>query len=456
MAGALSIAFRLALEGALAWALAAALLRAGPGRRLALPLAGAITAGVMVGAAAFTVARGRGLDANDVAPLLRRIAHLDAFALLAGAALLRHATAEALFAPGWRARAAEAILLAGGLVWLLPEGGFLAARFSELAVLRGARGPIALGVVAGFASAAAAGASLGWAFRRAGLARALTPSSLLALLFGLKMAGVAALAVDAHTVPAALEAVIGRAIHDGVHLAFVMFQVPDHPFLKDQAYQLILFLFDPASHAVVAAMVLALPLAAAWVAFLRRPSPPPPEGARKPERRILRAAFRRRGRLAGAAFAAGIALAAGGIAAAEARSSELYDPVAEPVADDGAGSVVVALKDPFGAQAADRMRKFVYAAGTRSITFFTMRRPDGSLAAALDLCDICQPKGYAQLGREYVFCKYCRTPIPVGSVGQAGGCNPIPIPGATVKGALLLVPRDALVAAWEKGMADKR
>ncbi len=117
--------------------------------------------------------------------------------------------------------------------------------------------------------------------------------------------------------------------------------------------------------------------------------------------------------------------------------------------------MIVPLASPFGGDG-DRMRKFVYTTDGRAVTFFVVRRGDGALTAALDLCDICQPKGYAQMGRDYVFCKYCKTPIPVGTVGQPGGCNPIPIPGAQVKGSLLLISRAELVAAWEKGMAGKR
>jgi uncharacterized membrane protein len=59
------------------------------------------------------------------------------------------------------------------------------------------------------------------------------------------------------------------------------------------------------------------------------------------------------------------------------------------------------------------------------------------------------------MGAGYVYCKYCKTPIPSSTVGQPGGCNPIPIPHQ-LAGSVLLVPRDALVAAWTKGMADKR
>ena len=127
----------------------------------------------------------------------------------------------------------------------------------------------------------------------------------------------------------------------------------------------------------------------------------------------------------------------------------------EPVVDDGAGRIIVPLGDPLKS-ADERMRKWVYSAAGRAVTFFTIRRPDGTLAAALDVCDICQPKGYAQMGTGYVFCKYCKTPIPSATVGQPGGCNPIPIPDAVVEGAVLVIPRDKLVAAWTKRMESER
>jgi uncharacterized membrane protein len=244
-------------------------------------------------------------------------------------------------------------------------------------------------------------------------------------------------------------------VHDAVHLAFVQLQVPDHPYLEERVYQAILVVLDPSFHDALAALAVIAPLGVALAAFLRRVPPALAAGARDPERRLARAAFRRRSRAVGAAFGVAAALSAASVVAARARGDELYDPVPEPVVDDGAGTVIVPLGGPL-AGGDDRMRKWVHAAGGRAITFFTVRRPDGSLVAALDLCEICQPKGYAQMGPGYVFCKYCKAPIPVDTVGQPGGCNPVPIPGAIVRGAALLVPRDRLVAAWEKAMADKR
>ena len=322
-------------------------------------------------------------------------------------------------------------------------------------VLRGAAWPILLSAAAGIALAVALGALLAWVWERAGLARAVTPSSFLALLFALALAGIGPTALGAHTLPAALSGAIGRALHDGVHLAFVTFQVPDHPFLRVGAYQAILFAFEPSTHALAAIAVLGLPLVLALAAFLRRPAPVVAPEARPPERRLVRAAFVRESRLGATAFVLSAIVLVAAIRAEGARADALYDPLPEPAVDDGAGQVIVPLASPFGGDG-DRMRKFVYTTDGRAVTFFVVRRGDGALTAALDLCDICQPKGYAQMGRDYVFCKYCKTPIPVGTVGQPGGCNPIPIPGAQVKGSLLLISRAELVAAWEKGMAGKR
>lgn len=451
----LETTFLVALDGALAWTLAALLLRAGGERRIALPFAVSLAAGLALGAGAFFAVLGRGLALGDVAPTVHRLVHLNGFALLAGALALRRVSAAGLFATAGRRGATEAVLLLGGLLWLLPQGLFLASSLRDEVVLRGAAWPILLPAAAGLAAAAALGALLAWAWGRAGIARALTPSSFLALLFALALAGIGPTALGAHTLPAALAGSIGRALHDGVHLAFVTFQVPDHPFLRDGAYQAVLFAFEPSTHTLAAIGVLGLPLALALGAFLRRPAPAAAPETRAPERRIARAAFLREGRLGATAFVLAGVVLVGAIRAEGARADTLYDPLPEPAIDDGAGQVIVPLASPLGG-GDDRMRKFIYMAGGRAVTFFVVRRGDGQLVPALDLCEICQPKGYAQMGRDYVFCKYCKTPIPVSTVGQPGGCNPIPIPGALVKGSLLLIPRDALVQTWEKGMVDKR
>jgi hypothetical protein len=454
MAEAFGLTLRVALDGAVAWALASLLLRRHGARRLLAPLAAALALGLAVGAGAFVAAHARGLALTDLAPSLRRVTHLVGAALLAASFLLRGQPGARLFSAPLRPLS-ESALLAGALLFLLPQGVHLASLLRDAAIARGTAAPVLAWAALGALAAAAAGLLLAAAWRRAGFDLAVTPASLLALLFAVALAGVGPTALGAHTLPAALSGAIARAIHDGVHLAFVTFQVPDHPFLSDAAYQAILFAFDPRTHALATLTVLGAPLLLSALAFQRRPRPDAPPDARPPARRVLLAAFRREGRAVATSFALALLVLAGVVRAEGARADALYDPLPEPAADDGAGSVIVPLASPLGGRDA-RMRKFVYSGDGRAVTFFVVRRGDGALTAALDLCEICQPKGYAQMGAGYVFCKYCKTPIPVGTVGQPGGCNPIPIPGVELKGSLLVIPRATLLATWEKGMADKR
>jgi high-affinity iron transporter len=60
------------------------------------------------------------------------------------------------------------------------------------------------------------------------------------------------------------------------------------------------------------------------------------------------------------------------------------------------------------------------------VRFFAIRRPDGSIAVALDACQICGAKGYYQQGAQ-LFCRNCDAPINIASLGARGGCNPIPL-----------------------------
>ncbi len=454
MSDAFLAAFRVGLEGAIAAALAWALLRGGPLRKLAAPFAAAVAGGLAVGVGIAWTAAARGLSARDLAPQLHRTEHLFAVGLAGLVLLARGRSAEGL-AEGRGRLGVEAVALAVGLLVLLPEGAFLAGHLRDAAILGGAAAPIALGAAGGLALAAAAGGLAAFLWARAGAGRFLSPAAVLALLLALEIAGVAAGAVEAHTLPRALAGWTSRSVHDAVHLLFVVMQVPDHAFLEEWAYQLILKFLEPAVHAALAALAVAAPIAVAARAFLRRPAPVVDAAARAPERRVARARFLRASRLGAASFAAALVISSAAIWSAAAGTEELYEPIPEPVVDDGGGSIVVPLGGPL-AGGDDRMRKWVYAAGRHAVTFFTIRRPDGSLAVALDLCEICQPKGYAQMGTGYVFCKYCKTPIPVVTVGQPGGCNPIPVRGATLRGSVLLLPRDAVVRAWETAMAGKR
>jgi hypothetical protein len=448
----LGAAFLVLAEATVAWALASAALRsraAGSGAALLASVA----AGAAIGVATGLLAAARGVPVADVAVRLGPARQLFALALLGGALALRVPPAAAPRTRLLRG-AAEAGLLAAGLLWPIAEAVGLGLLLHEAAVLAGRWRGVAVGAVLGGAAAAAAGLAVRRLADAARLSR-LAPGTLLALLFALKLAGPGAAGAALPSLARALTAMASRAIHDALHVTFVLLQLPDHPYLRDAAYQLVLSFLAPLPHAIVAAAALSAPVLVAWRAFARRRPPAPAPSARAPERRLVRSAFRAENRLAAGAFAAGLAAVAIVILASQAKSDDLREPIPEPVVEDGQGAVVVPLGGPFSTDDGG-MRKYVWSSGGHAVTFFTMRRLDGSLAVALDLCEMCLPKGYAQLGKGYVFCKHCSTPIPVDTVGQPGGCNPIPLPTARVEGAVLRIPAADLRALYDRAMADKR
>jgi uncharacterized membrane protein len=77
-----------------------------------------------------------------------------------------------------------------------------------------------------------------------------------------------------------------------------------------------------------------------------------------------------------------------------------------------------------------------------SVRFIVIRKPDQSLAAAFDACEICGNQGYYQKGAN-VICKNCASAIFIPSIGSRGGCNPIPI-ASRVEGDQLVIPADKL------------
>lgn len=60
------------------------------------------------------------------------------------------------------------------------------------------------------------------------------------------------------------------------------------------------------------------------------------------------------------------------------------------------------------------------------VRFLLYRKPDGMVAAVLDACQICGGVGFYK-ATGGIICKNCAAPINPQSVGQPGGCNPIPL-----------------------------
>jgi FTR1 family protein len=73
-------------------------------------------------------------------------------------------------------------------------------------------------------------------------------------------------------------------------------------------------------------------------------------------------------------------------------------------------------------------------------------KPGAAIATAFDACEICGAKGYYQEGGN-VTCLHCGSAIYPPSIGQHGGCNPIPLPSRRQGGELLLRAADLAAGA---------
>jgi FTR1 family protein len=78
----------------------------------------------------------------------------------------------------------------------------------------------------------------------------------------------------------------------------------------------------------------------------------------------------------------------------------------------------------------------------KPVRFWLVKKPDGKVATLFDACEICGPVGFYKDGNNIV-CKNCAAPINGQSLGQPGGCNPVPLK-ATVQGDNVIIAQHDL------------
>src|SRR5947209_640911 len=78
--------------------------------------------------------------------------------------------------------------------------------------------------------------------------------------------------------------------------------------------------------------------------------------------------------------------------------------------------------------------------GTK-IRFLLYRKPNGEVATVYDACSICGPVGFYKSATG-ITCKNCAAPINPQSVGEAGGCNPIPVKAKTMGDSIVITADD--------------
>ncbi len=89
--------------------------------------------------------------------------------------------------------------------------------------------------------------------------------------------------------------------------------------------------------------------------------------------------------------------------------------------------------------------------GSTEVRFLLYRKPDGNVVSVADACQICGPVGFYKSGKDIV-CKMCASPVNPQSVGQPGGCNPIPLKSTIIGGQIIIAASDlqALVVHFSK------
>jgi high-affinity iron transporter len=89
--------------------------------------------------------------------------------------------------------------------------------------------------------------------------------------------------------------------------------------------------------------------------------------------------------------------------------------------------------------------------GNVEVRFLLFKKPDGSIVSVADACQICGPVGF-YIGDQGITCKMCASPLNAASMGQKGGCNPIPLKSTVSGGQLTIQAADlrALAPVFER------
>jgi high-affinity iron transporter len=75
------------------------------------------------------------------------------------------------------------------------------------------------------------------------------------------------------------------------------------------------------------------------------------------------------------------------------------------------------------------------------IRFLLFRKPNGDVATVYDACTICGAVGFYK-GSNGIICKNCAAPVNAQSVGEPGGCNPIPLQSKVVGEDIVITSSD--------------
>jgi len=110
-------------------------------------------------------------------------------------------------------------------------------------------------------------------------------------------------------------------------------------------------------------------------------------------------------------------------------------------------------KIPLASVSDGTLHRFSVESDGVTVRIIVIQRPDKSVAAAFDACEICGSQGFYQKGGTVV-CKHCASAIVTSSIGEHGGCNPIPV-ASEVQGDQLVIAADKIFKGARFFRAEK-
>ncbi|MBI5641216.1 MAG: DUF2318 domain-containing protein, partial [Nitrospirae bacterium] len=234
--------------------------------------------------------------------------------------------------------------------------------------------------------------------------------------------------------------------HDFIHQTFVFIMVPDHQLLRTTVWNFIGFFFGSNFSVLVTLISLLFFPALFLYHSLLSPLPelPADTGAQRRKFRSILLSDRRRKAIPVLIF---IVLIIGAWFLGSGESvSRLYNPKPKPVVEDK-GIVMIPVNDPTMNLMDGSLHKFSLAHQGKEIRIIIIKRDNNALSVCLDACEICPPDGYGQRD-DLVVCVFCNTPIPINTLGKAGGCNPIPLVSA-IDERFVRIDLGEILKKWE-------
>ena len=236
-----------------------------------------------------------------------------------------------------------------------------------------------------------------------------------------------------------------KGVHDFVHQFMESILIPDHLFVQPVVWKFIGILFGKGVGFWGGIIIWFMPALLIAMAVGSRRLPPVAhirQGAQR--RKVLSCALRdQRLQLVMPLFSVVI------FAAAAYQSSfpsvEYWDPKPLPVTANQGGEIIIPKQGEINLEDG-KLHKYLFKQGDREARFFVLMSPEGQLTVVLDACAICKPDGYGQ-AEGSVICYYCKTLIPLETVGKPGGCNPVPV-AFSVKGDSVVIDGITLINSW--------